>query len=297
MAKTPPDYKGVRVQEVSTEMINKIYVDKTIDLPDRRSTYYPNQFVYLKSNTQEKSGAITRVTKDGNSLQLIPADDKLKAVGLSPLNKEQKMAMTNLLDDQIQLCIMTGRAGTGKTMLTLAAALRKVEEKKYDRIILTKPMSQVGKYELGALPGEVQDKFGPYLDNYMNNIVQIMPNKKSIPDLIDMYNIEFVPLQLIRGCSWTDSFIIADEVQVLDHHEMLTLGTRVGKNSKMVIMGDLGQRDEDIARNKTGLHKIINDEKMKKSHLTSHIELIKCERSELSQLFSSVFEPQDDTEE
>lgn len=290
---TTPDksYTGVRVLEISNTVVQSIYKDKTIDIPDKRLTLYPNQFVYLKPLAGEgQNGAITRVTKSGKQLELIPPDGQLRSVGITPLNKEQRMAMTNLLDDTIPLCIMTGKAGTGKTLCALAAALRKVDEGKYERIILTRPMSQVGKYELGALPGEVNDKFGPYLDNYMTNIAQIMDNKQAIPDLIRSYSVEFVPLQLIRGCSWTKTFIIADEVQVLDHHEMLTLGTRVGKDSKMVIMGDLGQRDEDIARTKTGLHKIINDEKMKSSPLTSAIELLKGERSSLANLFSECFE-------
>lgn len=290
MATPEKSYTGVRVLETTTELVQEAYKNKKIDVPDKRLTLYPNQFVYLKPLTEGQNGAITRVSKDGNTLDLIPKDADLKASGVLPLNKEQRMAMTNLLDDQIPLCLMTGKAGTGKTLLTLAAAIQKMDEGKYEKIILTKPMSQVTRYELGALPGEVNDKFGPYLDSYMNNIQQFMGNKKSIPDLIAMYNIEFMPLQLIRGCSWANTFIIADEIQVLDHHEMLTLGTRVGKDSKLVIMGDLGQRDEDIPRHKTGLYKITNDEKMKASPLVSTIELLKCERSKLSELFASVFE-------
>lgn len=180
---------------------------------------------------------------------------------------------------------------THNTLLTIATALQKIEEKKYDRIIITRPMSQVGKYELGALPGDINEKFGPYLENYVSNIQQLTGNnKRSAQDVIQMYKMEAMPMQLIRGASWVRAFIIADEVQVLDHHEMLTLGTRVGEGSKLVVMGDLNQRDEDIDRTDTGLHKIINSERMKKSPLTSHIELIKSERSELAALFADTFE-------
>lgn len=287
------NYTGVRVEEVDVQLINQIYSNKVIDIWDKRLRFYPNQFVYLKGHDTgqpNKIGAICRVSADRSKLILI-RDKDLNAFGIRPKNKEQVMAMSALLDDNIKLCIMTGRAGTGKTLLSIASALEKKQAGKYDRIIITRPMSQVGKYELGALPGNVDDKFGPYLENYLTNIQQLVGNKRhTVQDLIEQFQIEAMPLQLIRGCSWTNTFIIADEVQVLDHHEMLTLGTRVGEGSKLVVMGDLKQRDEKIAKTATGLYKLMNNEKIKESPLTSAIELLKCERSELAQLFAEVFE-------
>jgi PhoH-like ATPase len=284
-------YTGVSVVELSHTFINDIYAQGMIDVPDGRLTWYPNQFIYLKSNdTSESKGAITKVSKNGKELILIK-DKDLKAFGVRPKNKEQVMALHALLDDDVKLCTLTGRAGTGKTLLTIAAALQKIEEKKYDRIIITRPMSQVGKYELGALPGDVDEKFGPYLENYVSNIQQLGGNNKgTAKDIIAMYKMEAMPLQLIRGASWVKSFVIADECQVLDHHEMLTLGTRIGEGSKLIIMGDLNQRDEDIARIDTGLFHVINSQKIKTSPLTSHIELIKSERSPLAALFADTFE-------
>lgn len=289
--KKTESYTGVKVLELARSFIDQIYAQGKIDVPDKRLTWYPNQYIYLKANdTANSVGAITKVSKNAQQLELI-RDKEVSAFGLRPKNKEQIMAMSGLLDDDIKLCTLTGRAGTGKTICTIAAALQKVEEKVYDRIIITRPMSQVGKYDLGALPGEVNDKFGPYLENYVSNIQQLVGNKKNTAqDLIKMYKMEAMPMQLIRGASWVKSFIIADECQVLDHHEMLTLGTRVGEGSKLVVMGDLGQRDEDIAREATGLHHIINSKRMKESALTCHIELIKSERSPLSELFAETFE-------
>lgn len=291
MKKKEDSYTGVKVLELSRTFIDQIYADGKIDVPDKRLVWYPNQFVYLKSNdTSDKAGAITCVSKNSLELQLI-RDKGNHAFGVRPKNKEQSMALAGLLDDDIKLCTLTGRAGTGKTLLTIAAGLQKIEEKKYERIIITRPMSQVGKYELGALPGDVDEKFGPYLENYISNIQQLIGNNKhTAKDLIQMYKMEAMPMQLIRGASWVKAFIIADEVQVCDKHEMLTLGTRVGEGSKLVIMGDLGQRDEDIAREDTGIYHIINSKKMKESPLTSHIQLIKSERSALSELFADVFE-------
>ena len=152
-------------------------------------------------------------------------------------------------------------------------------------------MSWVGKHSLGALPGDVDEKFRPYLQNYLCNLEFMLGgNPDAITDLISQYRIEFLPIQLIRGAYWHDAFIIADEVQALDYHEMLTLGTRVAEGSKLIIMGDLGQRDEKIAKEKTGIHKFINSDLVKKNPLVASLELIKCERSKVSQLFADVFE-------
>lgn len=289
--KKDDSYTGVKVLELSHTFIDQIYAQGKIEIPDKRFVWYPNQYVYLKANdTSDKAGAIARVSANREELFLI-RDKHVRAFGVQPKNKEQTMAMAGLLDDDVKLCTLTGRAGTGKTLLTIAAALQKIEEKKYGRIIITRPMSQVGKYDLGALPGDVDEKFGPYLENYISNIQQLGGNNKhTARDIIEMYKMEAMPMQLIRGASWVNSFIIADEVQVCDKHEMLTLGTRVGEGSKLVIMGDLGQRDEDIAREDTGLYHIINSRKMKESPLTAHIQLIKSERSALSELFANVFE-------
>lgn len=284
------NYTGVEVVEVKSELIDELYKEKSVAIWEAEVTFYPNMFVYLKSELDDGQGAICVVDPEGQNLCLL-RDKKLSAFSVRPKNKEQVMAMSVLLDDRIPLCMMTGRAGTGKTLLAIAAALQKVDDKKYDRIIITRPMSQVGRYDLGALPGDVDEKFGPYLENYLTNISQMVGNNRGTAhDLMQQYNIEAMPLQLIRGASWAGAFIIADEVQILDYHEMLTLGTRIGSDSKLVIMGDLNQRDEQISKTSTGLHKVMNDSKMKESPLTSAIELWKCERSRLAKLFADVFE-------
>ena len=276
---------------------------------------FPNSFLVLKSTGN--ASALSRIAPDGKSLLLI-RDSSLHACGVKPRNKEQAMVLSTLLDDRIPVQIISGRAGTGKTLLALATAMQKVEDGVYNKIILTKPMSQVGQYDLGILPGTLEDKFSPFLINYATNVEQLLgghelrreeekkSGKKSKPagfevqrtglqmvlaDFFRSYNVEMVPIQLLRGASFNKSFIIADEIQVLGHHEMLTLGTRVAEGSKLVLMGDLDQRDEKIKRSATGLHKSINDPKMKASGLVSFIELRKVERGLVAELFADVFEP------
>lgn len=282
-------YPGIRVHNVKKELIDKLYTEKEIEVWDNRYNWYENLYVVVKDETGSQSSALAKVV--GNKLKLLAVDRSLSISGITPRNKEQCFAMDALLTDGIQVVVLTGKAGTGKTILTLAAALHAMDQRKYDRIILTRPMSWVGKHALGALPGDIEDKFGPYLENYMCNLQYMMGgNKERVKDLIAQYHMEFLPLQLIRGASWPNSFIIADEVQTLDYHEMTTLGTRVGEGSKIVIMGDMAQRDEKIAKDKTGIFKFVNHMKAKESPFVASIELIKSERGRVSELFAEVFE-------
>lgn len=280
-------FTGVKVLDnTDPVVVSELYKQKRISVErlNTKIALFPNLFLVIKSDNQ--ASALAKVTSDGKNIALL---HDVEASGIKPKNKEQVMALNMLMDDSVPLNILIGRAGTGKTLLTLAAAMQKFEDGKYERLILTKPMSQVGHRDLGALPGDANEKFMPYLMNYMNNFEQLV-GRRATQDAISQFKIEFIPLQLIRGASFFKSFVIADEVQVLNYHEMLTLGTRIGEGSKLVVMGDLNQRDEKIAKNKTGLWKIMEDEKMKSSGLASAIELIKVERSPLAKLFADVFE-------
>lgn len=280
-------YTGVKVLTLPKTTIQTIYKDKSIPLPEEIRSSPQNLYVVCKDSTGQSDSALARIKKKN----LVLLDSNIKCSNLSPRNKEQRMAMDALLDDDIKVVTLTGRAGTGKTLLTLAAALDAMDKKKFNRIILTRPMSWVGKHSLGALPGDVDEKFRPYLQNYLCNLEFMLGGKpEAIEDLVDQYRIEFIPIQLIRGASWHDAFVIADEVQPLDYHEMVTLGTRIAEGSKLVIMGDLAQRDEKIAKEKTGIYKFINSESAKNSEITASLKLIKSERSDVSQLFAEVFD-------
>lgn len=286
------NYTGIRVVQTDPDVVNAVYRDKEVSLDtlDGRVARHlsQNEYVVLKfENPPNNQSAITKVV--GNNLELI--DPKIQASGIKPRNKEQAMAFDALLDDRIKVVVLTGKAGTGKTLLTLAGTMAKLDDNQYDRMVLTRSMSWVGKHGLGALPGDVDEKFGPYLQNYMCNIECLLGGRyKSIPHLIDTYRMDFIPIQLIRGASWANTVVIADEVQVLGYDEMVALGTRIGEGSKLIIMGDLGQRDENIAREKTGMYKFVNDPKTKASPLVASIDLIKCERSPVAALFADVFD-------
>ena len=280
-------YTGVKVLNIEKSIIDCLYSEHHISVWDEIAHLPQNTYLVCKDTSGTNASALATVK--GNKIVLLNSD--ISCQGLLPRNKEQRMAMDALLDDKIKVVALTGRAGTGKTLLTLAAALDRMEAHKYKRIILTRPMSWVGKHGLGALPGDVDEKFRPYLQNYFCNLEFMLGgNPNAITDLIYNYRIEFIPIQLIRGASWHNAFIIADEVQTLDYHEMVTLGTRVAEGSKMVIMGDMAQRDEKIERERTGIYKFINSERVKNSPIVASLELIKSERSPVSQLFAEVFD-------
>lgn len=307
-------FTGVQVvEDVDPELVDAAYDGGKLNVEQIPSTPfrpYPNSFVVLKGGGRS---ALCRVEPDGKTFRLIRTD-LINASGIRPKNKEQAMLLSTLLDDRVLVQVITGKAGTGKTLLALATAMQKIDEGVYDKIILTRPMSQVGKYELGILPGNVEEKFAPFLINYASNFEQIVDPKsirkaerqktKGVGEqpqdphglsglmrhLMQFYKIEIIPFQLIRGASLKNAFVIADEVQVVSKGEMLTLGTRIAEGSKLVIMGDLAQRDEKIRRTDTGLYKTTNDERMLTSGLVSYIELRKVERGPVADLFGRVFE-------
>lgn len=278
-------FTGFRIFEASDELITQLEQGQQIDSWDGRLVLYPNTYLELRSREQKKHTILGYVTEEGK-IQGIQVDE---VCGVKPRNREQAFALHALCHYGTTTVILTGTAGTGKTLLALAAAMDQVQQQKYKGIILTKPMSHVGKYSLGALPGDVDEKFAPYLENYMTNLEHFV-NKYKIRDFMEQYRMDIVPLQLLRGASWSNYFIIADEMQVCDHLAILTLGTRIGEGSKLVVMGDLNQRDEKISREKTGIHKVFHSNIAKKSPLVASLELQKCERSKTAALFAEIFQ-------
>ena len=277
---------GFRTLEVPDSKIQDINCDDKVRV-DKRLSLYPNMYVELRSTEVEKNTALAKISKDGEWIEKITAQT---VNGLTARNREQVFALDALMNDDIPVVVLTGSAGTGKTICTLATAMQKIQDKKYQRCIVTSPMSQVTKYSFGALPGGIDEKFNPYLANYMTNLEQFTNSRGNVEHMVEQYRIEAIPLQFFRGASFNKCFIIADEMQVCNHMEILTVGTRVGEGSKIVIMGDLYQRDENIAKEKTGLYKLMNDKKIKESGLVATICLQKCERSAVANLFSEVFE-------
>lgn len=215
---------------------------------------------------------------------------KQYAYGISPRNDEQKFAMDACLNKAIRLVSLTGGAGTGKTLIALASALE--QEREYDQIILTRPTVILGNQEIGFLPGDEKAKMGPFVQPLMDNLNVIKsvfkPSSKQalrIDAMLKEEKLLISPLAYIRGRSLGNVYFIIDEAQNLTPHEVKTVITRAGENTKMVFTGDLFQIDQpylDIYSN--GLTHL--GEKMAGQPLFEHVNLRKGERSELSDLAS-----------
>lgn len=248
----------------------------------------PNQL--YKFRWGEGGNTMTSCARYDAASQKIVLVKKQYAYGISPRNDEQKFALDACLNKEIKLVSLTGGAGTGKTLLALAAAVEQAEE--YDQIILSRPAVILGNQDLGFLPGDEKTKMGPFVQPLMDNFNVIKgcfkPGSKQVMRLDAMQKEEkllITPLAYIRGRSLSKVFFIVDEAQNLTPHEIKTIITRAGEGTKVVFTGDLFQIDQpylDIYSN--GLTHLI--EKMSGQPLFGHVNLRKGERSELSELAS-----------
>jgi PhoH-like ATPase len=214
--------------------------------------------------------------------------DKKYVFGIKPRNAEQTFGLNALLNEDIKLVALEGVAGTGKTLLALAAALE--QKNKYDQIILARPIVPLSNREIGFLPGDANDKISPYMQPLWDNLAfiksQFKTNEKKrqvLQDLEDSGMLTITALAFIRGRSLSNAFFIIDEAQNLTPHEVKTIITRAGEGTKVVFTGDINQIDTPyMDEHSNGLTYLID--RIKGNPLFSHIKLEKGERSELANL-------------
>jgi PhoH-like ATPase len=276
----------IGLNDVSTTTIDQLYAEGKIPataIPNAQELYPHDKLVI--TNCVSSNSALGLVDKTSEQIRLVREP---VTWGVHPRNKEQRFLMSLLQNNSIKFQLILGRAGTGKTLIAYAAALHQVfDEKNYDRLVLTKPTYEVGAGPgLGTVPGDIDEKFAPFLINFRHIAEELNVNR--------FYQareqVAFEPIQRMRGASYINTLVVADEVQSLDRHEMKTLVTRIGKGSKLILMGDLEQIDRRIKREDTGLHKLAINEDLKKSPLCATVELIKNERSEISELLNRALE-------
>jgi PhoH-like ATPase len=191
-----------------------------------------------------------------------------------------------LTRDDIPLVTMTGIAGSGKTFLTLMAALSGLNKKKYDRIIITRSIQTVGK-DIGFLPGTIKEKMDPWISPIVDNFRHAFSDVGYFELMREKGQIEIAPMSFIRGRTFSNSFLIVDESQNSTIHELKTVITRVGENSKIVLLGDIEQIDTPYIDSLSNGLTIIT-EKFREHDLAGHITLTKGERSRLATLASRV---------
>jgi PhoH-like ATPase len=215
-----------------------------------------------------------------------PADKKLKVEGVSPRNIEQTACMSLLLDPQVELVAIVGKAGTGKTFLALACAL--AQAGRYQKILLSKPVVDLGK-GLGFLPGDMAEKMEPWMQSFFDNLDQINPmwdvttNNSDKESFLEKHHIEVQPIHSIRGRSLKNAYMIIDEAQNLTRHEIKSIITRAASGTKVVLLGDPHQIDHPYLDSySNGLSYVI--EKMRGQKIFGSMSLHKSERSSLSDI-------------
>lgn len=249
----------------------------------------PNQLYKCRWESGDQGSICARYDTDRNKVVLIKSR---QAYGIRPRNDEQMVALDALLNNKISLVSLTGGAGTGKTLLALAAALQ--QEQEYEQIILSRPTVILGNQDLGFLPGDQKAKMSPFLQPLMDNLNviknQFRPNSREalrIESMLTQEKLLIEPLAYIRGRSMGKCYFIIDEAQNLTPHEMKTIITRAGEGTKMVFTGDIFQIDQPyLDQWSNGLTHL--GEKMAGQKIFQHVFLRKGERSELSELASKL---------
>ena len=286
-------YTGKRiVEQFSTEQINAFYAGNgsggrvpSSELPEVESPQVNENFILRNGS---KSVLATYLGGAGEFLRV----DKTPAYGISPRNAEQSFALRALLDDDIPLVTLVGKAGTGKTILTLAAALER--RSRYRQILLGRPVIPLSNRDLGYLPGDIAAKLDPYMQPLYDNLAVIRhqfdessQQAQRIQRMLDDEKLVIAPLPYIRGRSLQRTFFIVDEAQNLTPHEVKTVITRAGEGTKIVFTGDIHQIDHPyIDARSNGLSYVIS--RMVGQSLYAHVTLENGERSELAAVASDL---------
>ncbi len=281
-------YTGISEILVSEKLVNDFYDGHSIILEEKlSSSLHPNEFVMLTADSNEKKTALARYHNKHTSLSKI-SKNNTKVWGTLPRNKEQQFAFDLLMDKTVPIVSLVGKAGSGKTLLALAAGLEQTfgAQSTYKKIVVTKPVEPVGK-DIGFLPGTMEDKMLPWLAPIQDNLQFLMGDDKATLELYtEKGQIEVEAMTFIRGRSISNAFIVIDEVQNMTQHEIKTVLTRVGEGTKIVLTGDIEQIDNIyIDATNNGLSYVV--EKLKGEMITGHVTLTKGERSEVATIAAS----------
>jgi PhoH-like ATPase len=255
---------------------------------------YPNQYVSLQAHNDPQLVSLGRYDAAKKKIVRLSTEGREGMWRITPRNTEQICAMDALINDEIQLVTLVGKAGTGKTLLAVAASLFKtVDENIYSRILVSRPTLPMGK-DIGFLPGTIEEKLTPWMYPIVDNVELIMRkdsrsnrHMRGFKELVDMGILVIEPLTYIRGRSIHNQYLILDEAQNLTPHEIKTIITRVGDGTKIVVTGDPYQIDNPyIDSSSNGLTYVV--ERFKNQEIAAHVTFTKGERSKLSELAANL---------
>lgn len=284
-------YSGYVEVNVNPQVIDEFYEKKVARDIDYK--FFANQYVIMKDSSNPNHSAIGRFSQTANGvIPLIRPNDSVW--GIFPRNVEQSFAMDCLLNDEILFVSLVGKAGTGKTLLALAAGLSKtLDDGKFQRLLVSRPIFPMGR-DIGYLPGDVEQKLNPWMQPIFDNVEFLMGSDASqkkaagrAQELINQGMLNIEPLTYIRGRSIPHQYLIVDESQNLTPHEIKTIVTRAGQGTKVVLTGDCYQIDNPyVDAANSGLTLAV--ERMKGQKISAHVALSKGERSELAELASNL---------
>jgi PhoH-like ATPase len=284
-------YSGATERPVSGSLIDAF---KEKGILETQEHFFPNQYVTLKDEKDADHFAIGRFDAKEKKIVRLISEGKEGMFRIRPRNAEQLFCMDALLNDSIQLVTLVGKAGTGKTLLAVAASLTKtIDENLYSRILVSRPTLPMGK-DIGFLPGTVEEKLTPWMYPIIDNVDLLLRSEakarrhiRGFKELMDTGILIIEPLTYIRGRSIHNNYLIVDEAQNLTPHEIKTIITRVGDGTKIVLTGDPYQIDNPyIDSSSNGLTYVV--EKFKDQDIAAHITLTKGERSALSELAANL---------
>ncbi len=274
-------YSGMAELDVRAEDLDELYDDGTVDLEQARQLPCHTGLVLLS----DRGTALGRVGPD-KQVHLVRGDRE--AFGVHGRSAEQRIALEMLLDPEVGIVSLGGRAGTGKSAMALCAGLEAVLERgAHQKVIVFRPLFAVGGQELGYLPGSEAEKMGPWAQAVFDTL-GAMTSREVIEEVLHRGMLEVLPLTHIRGRSLHDAFVIVDEAQSLERNVLLTVLSRIGANSKVVLTHDVAQRDNLRVGRHDGIVAVV--EKLKGHPLFAHVTLTRSERSPIAALVTEMLE-------
>ena len=282
-------YNGMARAEVPSHLIDELYLNGEVDLTGVQTvTGVDLDELPVHCGVQLTAGsqsALARVVGDG-LMDQVPAD--LEAFGIRGRSAQQRVALDLLLDEEIGIVSLGGSAGTGKSALALCAGLEAVMERgQHKRIVVFRPLYAVGGQDLGFLPGSENEKMNPWAQAVFDTLEGVVSDN-IIEEVVSRDLLEVLPLTHIRGRSLNDSFVIVDEAQSLERNVLLTVLSRLGRNSRVVLTHDVAQRDNLRVGRHDGIQAVI--EKLKGNPLFAHMTLTRSERSQIAELVTNLLE-------
>jgi PhoH-like ATPase len=274
-------YTGMSEVDVSSDAVGTLYDDGALELPEARDLPCHSGLVLIS----EKGSALGRVQPD-KSVRLVRGDREV--FGLRGRSAEQRVALDLLLDPEIGIVSLGGRAGTGKSALALCAGLEAVlERRQHRKVVVFRPLFAVGGQELGYLPGSESEKMQPWAQAVFDTLGAVT-SSDVIDEVLGRGMLEVLPLTHIRGRSLHDAFVVVDEAQSLERNVLLTVLSRVGANSRVVLTHDVAQRDNLRVGRHDGVVAVV--EKLKGHPLFAHVTLTRSERSPIAALVTEMLE-------